>query len=29
MSAPIVPTSAGHEALPSIPIDLWVNTFLF
>ncbi len=22
-------TPAGHEALPSIPIDLWINTFLF
>ena len=23
------PTDAGHEALASIPIDLWINTFLF
>lgn len=24
-----VPTEAGHEALATIPIDLWINTFLF
>jgi nitrate reductase gamma subunit len=29
MFAPIIPSPARHESLPSIPIDLWVNTFLF
>lgn len=29
MSSPPAAVPAGHEALPSIPIDLWINTFLF
>lgn len=29
MRNPPEPTPAGHEALASIPIDLWINTFLF
>ena len=28
IDAPL-PSEAGHEALATIPIDLWINTFLF
>ena len=29
MSATPIASPAGHEALGSIPIELWLNTFLF
>ncbi|WP_417614071.1 respiratory nitrate reductase subunit gamma [Parasphingorhabdus sp.] len=29
MSAPIIPTPAGHEALETLPIEAWANMFFF